>query len=182
VLATCVRCGKFICHRCLTESGWRQLPESKQCPECETRAPVLQGIGGWLILPALHIAVVAPLSGGVRLVQDVMALPKLSGQLLAPVLVEAFFYAAYLAYALFTALAFFQKKQRAVSLMIIFYVLAIFSALLSIGLTGWIEGITGENVGEKEAGMQTARTIVSGVIWIAYFLQSKRVKATFVVP
>lgn len=30
--------------------------------------------------------------------------------------------------------------------------------------------------------MQTGRAIVTSVIWIAYFLQSKRVKSTFVVP
>lgn len=182
VVATCARCGKFICARCLTEAGWLRLPASNQCPECETRAPVLQGIGGWLVLPAIHIAVVAPLSGGAALVQDVMALPKLSGPLLAPVLVEAFFYASYLAFALFTAIAFFQKKQRAVNLMIIFYGLAILSALLSIALTGWIEGITGEKVSEKDDVTQTGRAMVTSVIWIAYFLQSKRVKATFVVP
>ena len=182
VVATCGRCGKFICARCVAEAGWLRLPASNQCPECEARAPVLQGIGGWLILPALHIAVVAPLSGGAALLQDVLALRNLSGSLLAPVLVEAFFYAAYLAFALFTALAFFQKKQRAVSLMIIFYVLAIVSALLSIALTGWISGITGEQVGDKDDGVQTGRAMVTSVIWIAYFLQSKRVKATFVVP
>lgn len=182
VLATCARCGKFICARCLTEAGWQRLPDSNQCPECETRAPVVQGIGGWLILPALHIAVVAPLSGGVALVQDLRVMPQLSGPLLVPVLVEAFFYAAYLAYALFTAIAFFQKKQRAVSLMIIFYVLAIVSALLSIGLTGWIEGITGEKVPDEDGAIQTARAIISSIVWVAYFLQSKRVKATFVVP
>jgi len=182
VMATCVRCGKFVCQRCLSESGWRQLPESKQCPECETRAPVLQGIGGWLIFPAIHITFVALYSSGRALLEDVMALPKLDGPLLTPVLVEAFFNAAYLAYALYTALAFFQRKQRAVSLMIIFYVLGVCSALLSIGLAGWIEGMTGENVAEKDAGLQTGRALVSSVIWIAYFLQSKRVKATFVVP
>ena len=182
VVATCARCGKFICTRCVSEAGWLRMPASNQCPECEARAPTLKGIAGWLVLPAIHISVVAPLSGGAALVQDIIALPKVSGALLAPVILEAAFYAAYLAFALYTAIAFFQKKQRAVVLMIIFYVLAIVSALLSIALTGWIEGITGTSVPDPEAGTQTVRAIGTSTIWVAYFLQSKRVKATFIVP
>ncbi len=182
VVATCGRCGKFICARCLTEAGFLRVPDSKQCPACEVRAPQLQGISGWLVLPALHVAVVAPLSSLAGIGQDAMALPKISAAWMPPVLVELLFNAAYLSFSIYAAIAFFQKKQRAVNLMVGFYALVMISAVLSVGLGEWIGSLTGNKVTGGEGGVQVGRAFGSSLIWIAYFLQSKRVKATFVVP
>ena len=55
------------------------------------------------------------------------------------------------------------------------------SAVLSVGLAGWTERLTG-NKSPGEGGGQLGRAFGSSFVWIAYFLQSTRVKATFVVP
>lgn len=182
VVGTCTRCGKFFCARCLKDAGFVRAPESNQCPTCEARFPHVQGIGGWLVLPALHVTLVGPLSALVGLGQDAMAVPEVSGPLLAPVVVEMLANASYLALAIFAAIAFFQKKRRAVPLMISFYTAAMLLAVLSLVLTGWIESIAGTPVGEQNAGVQVGRAFISSLVWIAYFAQSKRVKATFIVP
>ena len=182
VLATCSRCGKFICARCVSEGGLLALPVSRQCPTCEARFPVAQGIGGWLVLPALHLCAVAPLTAGAGIVQDLVVLPRLTGAVIAPVLVELLFNASFLAFAIYTAIAFFRRKRRAVTLMILFYVAVMGSAVLGIALSAWVASLNGNQGGAEESVVQSGRAFISGVVWIAYFLQSKRVKATFVVP
>ncbi|MDP2273724.1 MAG: DUF2569 domain-containing protein [Archangium sp.] len=182
VAATCSRCGKFICARCLTEAGFSKVPDSMQCPACEVRAPQLQGIGGWLVLPALHVSVMAPLSALVNLGQDAAALPKIPSELYPPVLMEMIFNGALLSFSIYVAIAFFQKKQRAVRLMITFYSALIISPLAGLALAGWIEGISGTEPGPSDGVVQVGRAFISSLLWISYFVQSKRVKATFVVP
>lgn len=182
VVGTCSRCGKFFCSRCLKDAGFVRVPASNQCPTCEARFPHVQGIGGWLVLPALHVTVVGPLSALAGVVQDAMALPKLSGPLLAPVLIELLANASYLALTIYAAVLFFQKKRRAVPMMIAFYSAAMLLAVLSLVLSGWIESITGTALGEKDTVTQVGRVFISSLVWIAYFGQSKRVQATFVVP
>lgn len=182
VAATCSRCGKFICARCLTEAGFTKVPDSMQCPACEARAPQLQGIGGWLVLPALHVSLMAPLSALANLGQDALALPKIPIELYPPVLVEMIFNAALLSFSIYVCIAFFQKKQRAVRLMMTFYGALILSPLAGLALAGWIENISATPTEATDGAMQVGRAFISSLLWISYFAQSKRVKATFVVP
>ncbi len=181
VLETCGRCGKFICARCLSEAGLLRLPSSKQCPACETRSPTPEGIGGWLILPALQVSAMAPLSMAWNIAQDVMALPELSRALVLPVVLELMVNAVMLFLTIFVAIRFFQRKRRAVELMLIFYVTMFLSALVGVGMHAWLESITGKSL-PSDSTPHVFRTFISSVIWSSYFLQSKRVKATFVVP
>ncbi|MFZ5444410.1 MAG: DUF2569 domain-containing protein [Myxococcota bacterium] len=167
VSGTCVRCGKFFCDRCLAQAGLTALPESKQCPECEARFPVAAaaGIGGWLILPALHI-IIAPL-GYLIVGGQFVVLMSRSG--VAPPMVAALLLCAVmLGYCGYTAIEFFQKKKRAVGLMLGFYGLNVVTSFLSLALS------------DADAFTSITRSLVSSVVWGLYFVQSKRVAATFV--
>lgn len=179
VRATCVRCGRFFCARCLREAELLRVPESGQCPDCEARAPVAQGIGGWLVLPALHV-LLAPFIQGYWILQDVQALRATDPRFYPPIVIELLFGLGYVALVLTAAVAFFQKKRRTVRLMIAFYSMQFLSGFLSLGLEAWVASLSGRPA--QSTGVEFPRTLISAAVWLAYFLNSKRVKATFVVP
>jgi hypothetical protein len=178
VAASCSRCGNFFCTKCVTEAGLTRLPESGQCPECERRAPVRAGIAGWLVLPAINVSLGGPITAIASILQDFQSLYELEGPVTAPLYVEMLFYTGYLLFSVFTATQFFGRKKRAVPLMIAFYAAGMFSVLLGAVLIAWMEALLGQPIESKADGSEV-RAIVGGVIWIAYFLRSQRVKQTF---
>lgn len=167
VTATCSRCGKFFCDECLRVAGLAGLPASKQCAECEAKFPPgpKAGIGGWLILPAIHI-VVAPLGALMLLVVALQALTSERSSPSAAVM-QLIIGAAYLIYTVFTAVQFFGKTRRAVPMMLGFYVLNIV-----------VNVVTGA-MAEEQSAAGLGRGLGTSVIWMAYFLRSQRVERTF---
>lgn len=176
VRAPCERCGTFFCTQCLREAG--RPFDSARCPACEEVAPVAQGIGGWLLFPAIGL-VVTPISLLVGLVEDLKALSsELIPGVALPVTLEAIVNLGLIIYGLVCAVAFFQRKRIAVPLMIGFYSAGLVSVAINAGLASWVNELVGQP-GEP-LGPTSVRGVGTSVIWIAYFLQSKRVKATFV--
>ena len=154
VAGTCARCGSFVCIRCTRDVLTQKAP---LCPACsERRAAPPQGIGGWLLLPALYV-VLQPLlglgggalsfwvsaTGGSR---DVIFL---GGPLLA-----------YGVFSTWVAVQFFRKKASAPGLFIAMLV-------VNVGLAVAVHS-------------DPARAVVVAAVWTPYFLMSSRVKATFV--
>jgi hypothetical protein len=131
VAGTCPRCGKFVCARCAP----RALDNDLMCTDCVARTTPEggEGIGGWLILPAIGV-VLTPIAGLAGMVAALSTAPFqacLSGGLGI--------------YGLICAVTFFQRKRNAPMLMIGLYIanavvgMSMGSGIRSVGLaTVWI--------------------------------------------
>ncbi|HET7792666.1 MAG TPA: DUF3857 domain-containing protein, partial [Rhizobacter sp.] len=150
----------------------------------------LQGIGGWLILPALG-AVVLP----IRLVIDLFGLaPSYAADrwaqfttmggasyhaFWAPMLLYEL--AANLAYLVLSVLVLVMFFQRRRALPRLYTGMLVFGAVmhgLDLGLAQMIPAAATQ-ITSKDWG-ELARAVVAAAIWGSYFLVSKRVQATFV--
>ena len=174
IAGTCTRCGKFLCVRCAPA-----LAEASgvRCTECEGREEKnLEGIGGWLILVAIGL-VGNPIAMVVRAGSVFMVLARSeswTGTQLATggVYVLGVFLALYQA---FVAVQFFRKKRSLPLLITICYaVYPAFCLIRVIAESGTNDTLEGANV------RTLVQAAVGALIWIPYFHQSKRVKATFV--
>jgi hypothetical protein len=152
--------------------------------------PALQGIRGWLILPAIGVAL-TPL---VLLVEAAANLgPYSSSQwsalttpggdsyhaLWAPILLgELVFGVAMLVLSVLLLVMFFQRRRRAPLL----YILMLAGSAL--GLAASVAALELMPVGELQASAQDwrdlGRALFSCLIWIPYMLRSRRVKSTFI--
>jgi transglutaminase-like putative cysteine protease len=150
----------------------------------------LQGIRGWLVLPAISV-VVQPF----RIMYDVGVLvPSFATDvwttlttaggtaydaLWAPILLyELAANLALLVFAVLLAVLFFQRRR---SVPVIFVAFLIGAALVQ-GLDLWLASLIpmdSMKVTPKEMS-ELARSVVGAMIWSAYFLVSHRVKSTFV--
>ena len=169
VKGTCARCGKFYCEQCLDglEFGRGRADLGPPvCADCKARLPAAApALGGWLMLPALHLGVMPFLIA--RALYEDLRTPGIPVGALAFALVLQ---AGRLTFSLYAAINFFQKKRRAIFLCIAFYGLGIAFALL----TGF-----GEGAGSDSSAVLSQ--VAFSVTWMAYFLRSTRVQATFVV-
>lgn len=179
VTGTCTRCGRFFCAQCLRDAGHLAPLESGRCPECEVRAPVPQGIAGWLVLPALHL-IINPFTQGYGVFVDVDALRTVDPAFYPPLVIELLVGLSFVGLGLVAARSFFRKQQRAIQLMQAFYGAQVLAGLIGFGLQGWVAELSGHTGGS--ATVDLARAVVSGGLWLAYFSGSKRVRATFVEP
>lgn len=178
VAATCTRCGKFFCHQCVRDAGLRWLPESRQCPECERTHPTadkLAGIGGWLVLPALHIGL-SPVWLVVNLVTELSQ--PIDAAFTAPIVMESAFTVLSLGYVVATAVNFFQRKRRAIHLMLGFYALGLVTAFVNLAVVSWVASIAGREA-PRDTAEQFGRGLGALLVWGSYFLRSERVKKTF---
>ena len=136
-----------------------------------------QQIGGWLVLPAIGLIL-----GGILSVVGVFVslglasdLPSRYQGILALNLLFDVGIAAFLIYA---AIRFFGKRRNAPATVIALMTAAVLvnGLLLAINLAADAEPFA------IESGKAMVRGMIGAAIWIPYFLVSKRVKSTFVVP
>lgn len=140
-------------------------------------------IGGWLLLPALGITL-GPLLYVISLareikagaIEQVMEASKQYPGFLAAWSVLMVMDLVMLGFQIYIALRFFKRHAAVPQLMVIMYLANLALAFISCLWFGYVFG---------EADDEDIRYIMSSVIgasiWIPYFLNSKRVKATFVV-
>jgi len=152
------------------------------------------GIGGWLIVPALGL-IITPFRIGLQFYLDL--LPPLTperwsavthpdsadyhplwGPLIAFEVIAA---AAFFIFTLWLLWLFFTKSKRVPRLVIIW--LALLPAIQVAGylLAAQIPAITAQPFGPEEA-KEIVLSIINAVIWIPYFIRSRRVKNTFIEP
>lgn len=174
VQGTCSRCGGFYCAVCLRRAN--RPSDSLRCPNCEPEAPEPRTIGGWLILPAIGLVV----TFGQALWVALSELPVLGSDvpgIAALVVAEEVVYLGLAAMSAVAAYHFFQKKKRAIALMIAFYATGFGVAIFEVLSMLYLESL---GLPLPFDGVQVARGLVMPLIWIAYFTNSTRVRETFV--
>ncbi len=127
-------------------------------------------IRGWLLLPALGLIL-----GFGRELIEVAGLVRLAvgDPSLEPILAVAIG-VPWLAFVVIVGTFFFLKHRWAPW----FYIAMLVGNVMLVGLSVLVILIVGGSM--VEASGQLARSVVMGVIWIPYFLKSRRVKLTFV--
>lgn len=175
-LGACERCGNYFCTSCLAEAD--RPADSRTCAECRPAVGVGLEIGGWLVFPAIGL-VVRPAGIGYALYTDLTGIAAGPAELFPPIALEALMNAGLLVFSLYAAACFFRKRQRTIVVMVALYITSIVTALLDRGIVAWVVEIAG-TVAEPDTSV--VRSVISGVVWSAYFLQSRRVKDTFVQP
>jgi S1-C subfamily serine protease/Flp pilus assembly protein TadD len=135
--------------------------------------PALSGIAGWLILPALNLFF-SPLWTAFSIYQDCTFLGNSRiAHLHSVLLIEILLLSGMLLFQGYVAVAFF-RRQRATPKLVI----ALLIARVVSNLIDWLAvvSVTRENPGIGDL----LGSLVVAVVWIPYFLRSKRVKATFI--
>lgn len=151
-----------------------------------------QGLGGWLILPALGL-IIMPIRMLLLLHSDflpifteghweVLTTPgsEVYHHLWAPYLIfELVSNLAFIAFDLVLVYLFFTRSYRFPRLMII-YLLS--NAIFVVGdfFLGDLIPFIAEQPTDMETIKEVVRTVIGTCIWVPYFLVSKRVKNTFV--
>ena len=133
----------------------------------------LRGIGGWLIIPVITLLVVAFRSSSSILDSE---LPRVSQEILAGNLVLTAASVALLALM-------FARNELLPMMMVVFYLGLLGVRVLSyVAVDQLMFGVTQE-IAASSVGQVTEHlrvSVASAIIWIPYFLVSKRVKNTFV--
>lgn len=166
---TCKGCGKVH----LIPANFNKT--LARCKRCRTLMrlppsaidPGLVGIGGWLIIPAIGLALSA-IGGIVSWIKNFGLYSDFAGAgLVVEYLVWCLLELSLLVFLVYTSVLFFGKKRHA-PLSIITLMLAAFGfSLISFAI-------------DLGSGITVIGSFIHAAIWIPYFLISVRVKATFV--
>ena len=175
-IATCARCGRFICFDCRDASA-----VDHRCVECALRAPVdVPALGGWLVLAAI-VLVLYPirfLGMAFNFVEALRAssweLPSGPSQWFVISLWRVLSTGAMSAFSVITMPRFFGKRASAARLMQYF-----FFANISVGV---IEHVLSAALGGPIDFLGLIVPVLISGLWINYFQTGKRVAKTFVVP
>lgn len=152
--------------------------------------PSLQGIRGWLILPAIGV-VVTPIRVGLEFIGNLeayglsnwAALVTPGGEfyhaLWAPLLLfELCVNLGLIVLSVLLLVMFFQRRRLAPMLFIVMIVGSALFAAVDLWLANMIP-MAAEEITAKD-GIETGRACLYALIWTAYFLVSRRVKSTFI--
>jgi hypothetical protein len=134
------------------------------------------GIGGWLVLPAIGL-ILGPIANAVAIIQDVALLGRADvvdrPDWRLVLVAEIGLNLAFLAFRLYAAVAFFQRKRSTPPLLIGLYL----SGVVVMGIdTAMLVSVLDLR---PEFGA-VAPPVIAACIWVPYFLLSRRVKATFI--
>lgn len=156
----------------------------------EPEVPALEGIRGWLVLPAIGV-VLSPL---VALVQAAMGLEPFSlanwnalgtpgsdsyHALWIPLLLfELTTGIALLVLSVLVLVLFFQRRRRTPLLYVVMMAGSVATSLLSLIVMARIPGAF-EAITEQD-WKDLARTAIAACVWIPYFVASRRVRSTFI--
>ena len=147
----------------------------------------LAGIGGWLLLPAIGV-VISPvmilvtsseLWFAYSAVQWSMIEEQLNGSALKLVIgAETIGNVGLLVMSVFLIALFFQKRHTLPRMYILFLMISFVLVGADLLSVYWL--YPDEDIIEQSDVTRFIRQAISSVIWILYFLKSKRVRATFV--
>lgn len=151
----------------------------------------LEGIGGWLLLVVLGL-IVAPLRIGTMLYQNHVpifsngtweAFTSQSSEYYHPlwgplITFEIIGNLVLIALGLVTLCFLFMKSRRTPTLAITWLVAGLVFVVADFFIAEMIPAIADQPT-DTESVKEVGRSVVSAMIWVPYFLVSKRVKATF---
>ncbi len=156
----------------------------------EPEVPALEGIRGWLVLPAIGVAL-SPLVAVVTLAMGLDAYSLASWNALGTpggdsyhalwiplLLFELTVALGLLVLSVLVAVLFFQRRRRTPLLYVVMMATSVAASLLSLIVTARIPGAF-EAITEQE-WKDLARTAIAACVWIPYFLVSRRVRSTFI--
>jgi hypothetical protein len=150
-----------------------------------------RGIGGWLILPLLGL-IITPFLVGFQLVGNIQIVfqPAIWKALTTPgsdifhplwaplIIFEIAANAVMVAFGLIILWLFVKKSRRVPMLMIIWMVALAVVQVADLALARQIPAVAAEP--DPQSMRDLFRSVLAAVIWVPYFLSSRRVKNTFV--
>lgn len=145
-------------------------------------------IGGWLILPAIGL-LLTPIVILIQILQDDpfnrntwTGLGNLSANSIELSVIygaELFYNFMFIAFTILLLVLFFKKRSSLPKLIIIFYAMSFVIPILDLLL---VETVAPDQLSSSDKAFsykEIGRSFFRAVIWIPYFLVSKRVKSTF---
>lgn len=149
-----------------------------------------RGIGGWLILPLLGL-ILTPFRIGLQTVSDVLpavqpatwsALTTPGSKAYHPLWAPAIIFelganAMLILFSVVLVWLFFRKSRRVPLLMIVWLLAIIAAQGIDLAFANQIPAVAA--LPDTDAIKNLVRSVVGAVIWVPYFLVSKRVKNTF---
>lgn len=164
-----------------------QGPERPLDADAPAHEPAPSGIGGWLILPAIGL-VVTPLILGYSIFQTLQVFgtpgylqlttpdsPRFNPAYKPFLLSEIAANGLLIALVVVAAALFFSKHRLAPRFMIAFYAVSLIVLVLDVVLANRLLDVAID----RDAIKDLVRAVLNVVIWIPYFLVSKRVAQTF---
>jgi hypothetical protein len=154
-----------------------EIPASSESPPAPGAVATPENIGGWLILPAIGLIL-----GGILSVIGILVSLGLASDLPSRYqgifVLNLLFDLGLTAFLIYAAVRFFGKRRNTPATMIALMIAGIVvnALLLAINIGADAEPFA------IECGKALAKGLVGAIIWIPYFLVSKRVKRTFVIP
>lgn len=147
-----------------------------------------KGIGGWLILPILHLVTTIVLTGinvfpvwQNRYGLFGLLFDPVNRWMVLPIAISSISATAVILLAACALVMMLLRKRMLPWLMIGFYCMVVLAAVFDWALFSQYPEFREPNADDLgQARNDVVRTIIAAAIWIPYFLVSKRVKATFI--